>query len=244
MENKQQLLDSPMNKLGLGGAFNSHFYSKDMQQSEVITLTEFISLNQCIKANKDKFVCWRNSEVEEILYYRQFIKESISFKKLKSFLLENNFTHKDWMLLLPNVKTPKGLVPDLTFLDKKSLLNLPYHQVTETKLECRPAERIRYFFEHQGDELILVKEILSLTNIQVNSLGSSKSFMEKTFVNMQKKFKKYGLTEEDGPFMKIRFSWSQSKDDYVNDLIFNKDFSKEEAIIAVNFGVRAGWIVV
>lgn len=244
MENKQKLLNSPMNKLGLGGAFNNRFWNKDMQQSEVITLAEFICLNPFPKANKELFICWRTLEVKSKLYYGQFIKESRSFQKLKGFLLKNKFTHEDWMLLLPDVNTAKGLFPNLGLLSKQSLLNLPYHHVTETKLSCRPAEIIRYHVGHSSEQPILVKEIIDFTTDDVTTLvlGFSGKLMEKTLANIQRKFRRYGLTEKDGSFMKIHFSLTKSKDDYVNELTVNKGFSTEEAVMAVNFGIKAGWI--
>ncbi len=244
MENKQKLLDSPMNKLGLGGAFNNYFWSKDVQQSDVITLTEFISLNPFLKASKEIFICWRTPEIKRSIRHRTFIKESRSFQKLKNFLLKNKFTHEDWVLLLPNALTAKGLLPNLALLSKQSLLNLPYQHVTETKLSCRPAELIRYYFERSSEQPILVKDIINLTddNLQSSFFPPYKKTMEKTFVNIQKRFKRYNLTKEDGPFMKIDFSSKKSKDYYLNDLIHNKGFSKKEAITAINLGIKAGWI--
>lgn len=240
MENKQKLLDSPMNKLGLGGAFNSHFWNKRVSQSDVLTLSEFISLNPFLKGNKGKFICFRTPEIKREAYCRDFIKGSASFQKLKNFLLKNKFTHEDWILLLPDVKTSQGLVPDLSLLDKASLVNLSYHKVTGTKLHCQPSERIRDYLGYPSEKPILVKDILGLTHKQVKT----PRYMERTFVNIQKKFKKYGLTEEDGPFMEIHFSSTKSQYDYVNELISDKGFTKKEAILAVDLGIRAGWISV
>jgi len=244
MENKKKLSDLPMNKLGLGGAFNNYFFNKrGQQQSDVITLAEFFALNQSPRANKETFICWRTKEIKEkFLRFRGFKKESVSFQKLKIFLLKNKFTHEDWVLLLPKIKTSKGLIYDLSLLDKEVLLSLPYHKVTETKLNCHPARRICDCLNRSyDDQFILVKDILCLTNEQVKLLPG---YVEKTLINIQRRFKKHGLTDEDGPFMKINFSSVRSKDDYVNELIAIKGFSKKEAVLAVNFGIRAGWISV
>ena len=246
MENKQKLLELPMNNLGLGKAFNNWFCNNKLQQSEVITLSEFISLNQGLKSNQESLVCWRSIEVAKTLH-RSFVKESASFKKLKNFLLENKFTHKDFMLLLPEIKTAKGLLPDLSLLDKEILLELPYHKVTDTKLSCGPANRIlHYFFEvkkYPYQQTILVKDILGLTGDQLQLFFSGK-ILEKTFVSIQNKFKTYGLTGKDGPFMELPLPLTKTKEDYINDLIQNKSFSKQDAITAVDFGIIAGWIFV
>ena len=245
-ENKQKLLSLPMNKLGLGGAFNGWFYDKDIQQSDVITLAEFISLNQCLKINKEAFICWRDDEVGKRLH-RGLIKDSVSFKKLKVFLLKNNFTHKDWILLLPEIKTSKGMLPNLALLDKKILLELPYHRASNAKTSCAPANHIKYYFfenmDYPVDRPILVKDIINLTGKQIESYFPS-IILKRSLASIQKRFKECGFTEKDGPFMKLNLPLTKSKDDYINDLIENKNFSKKDALIAVELGIRVGWIFV
>ena len=250
-ENKKRLLELPMNKLGITGGFNGWFYNKHIEQQEVITLIEFISLNQHLKNGNERFICWRNDEIKKKLRIRDgFIKNSASFKKLKRLLLENGFDHQDWILLLSEIETPKGLVPNYALLDKKSLIELSLLKVTDIKENCWPASNLHIFIaEVESDfyQPILVKDILVLNGKKIDSMftrGYGSRTMEKTLISIQKKFREYGLSKEDGPFMSLNLPFTKSKKDYIEDLIQNKGFTSSEASTAVDFGIKAGWIQV
>ena len=247
-ENKKRLLGLPMNKLGITGGFNGWFCNKRMEQKDVVKLFEFISLNQHLKNQNEQFICWRNDDIKKKLRREGLTKRSASFKKLTKLLLENGFDHKDWILLLPEIKTSKGLVPNYALLDKKSLIELSLFKVTDIKESCMPATSLHIFISEVESTLyqpIQVKNILSLDGKKIDSLfkrGYGNQTLENTLISIQKKFREYGLSEEDGPFMSLNLPCTKSKEDYIEDLITNKGFTDSEASTAVYLGLKAGWI--
>lgn len=248
MENtkiKKQLLATPMNKLGLGGAFDSWFWGKHMQQKDVLSLKEFMNLNS-LKASTEKFICRRIESDQPSSC--GFIRRSKSWEKLKEFLLKSGFTHDDWAMLLPEVDSSAGVALDIKLLNKKILLSLPYLKVTDVKAVCGPARAIQHFFDSKGGPMmIVVKDMLSLTGEMIGSIlpsGCERRKLEKTFQGVQAQFKLYGLTERDGPFMKLKFPFTHSREYHVDDLVNNKNFTRKDADAAVDIGIKAGWIKV
>jgi hypothetical protein len=248
---KQELLNMQMNQLGLGGAFNRWFtiygLGQKTEKQDILTLRDFIGVNPGLKTNKEVFFCYKR-EGSRLMEWPGFIKDSKSFKKLRQFLLDNEFTYKDWILLLPDVDTPKGKRPDYSLLDKKTLLDQFVSRITGVKGACEPVQQLEYIF-HPEDKYYpkmstaTVEQMLSLTMEKIESVASIYSY-GRTLQIIQGKLKNFGFTSEDGPFMEIKFPESKSKDKFVEDLVRFKGFSRRDAKIAVEFGLRAGWIKV
>ena len=252
MKNKNELLNTQMNLLGLGGAFNGWFFrSWNMRQEQVMTLKEFIALNIVARTRNgsgqdipESFLCSSDEEMSNRAY-PGFKKGSTSWKKLKVFLLENKFSYKDWPMLLPEVETTQGKRPDYSLLDKKTLLLLPVYKVTGAKLASSPINDIGNELLNEKDpEKIKVSDIMKITSKDADTLSGEPQSIQKTLFNIQKKLKAYGFTEKDGPFMKAVWKKSYTEEDFVNELVHNKNFSRNDAITAVKFGVKAGWIIV
>ena len=242
---KTALLGLPMNQLGLGGLVNNHFFKpKYMKQEEVITLSEFISCNSGLKINEDSFLCSKNEDLKErvpSLDYG-FKKGSKSWKKIKTVLLENGFTHKEWILLLPDIKTAKGMFPNFALLKKDVLLDLPICKVTNIKESGEPYERLKdFFFKNEGTTRYISVSVRDIIMLDIKGAQSIYG-VEKTLISIKKKLTEYGFTGKDGPFMKLNFSKLESESDYIEDLINNRDFKRKEAETAVRLGIKAGWI--
>lgn len=249
---KKDLLNTPMNQLGLGGAFNNwFFYISYMTQDQVLTLEEFISLNVDIKTNNDVFTCIK-SEIEKAPIPKGFVKESKSWDKLRNFLIKNGFTQKDWILLLPTKKTGRGEVPDFKFLEKEMLLKMPVHKVTEVKPSCTPFKKIGNFILKEDwkgvPDQLKVEDILKLNPKKIRNQsfvqgydGFDRTVMH-TLLGIQKKFLEYGITEKDGLFMKAFLEPLKSEKSYIADLVQNLGFSPKDAQTAVSLGKKAGWI--
>jgi|GEM_PF-6404650 len=247
---KQELLNTQMNQLGLGGAFNRWFtiygLGQKTEKQDIFTLQEFISVNEVLKSNKEVLICYKR-EAGRIQNSPGFIKDSQSFKKLKKFLLDNCFTYEDWILLLPEVDSPKGKRPDYSLLDRKNLMDQSVSRVVGVKGLCEPVQQLEYIFHSENRYLrkstVTIREVLGLTMEIIESVASIYSY-GKTLLIIQRKLEDFGFTKKDGPFMEIKFPESKSKDKFVEDLVRFKGFSRRDAKIAVEFGLRAGWIKV
>ncbi len=247
MKTKNELLNTKMNELGLGGAFNNWFFDdKRMKQHEVLMLKDFITLNRDLKINTDEFVC--RVVASNPLDRRGFIKASTSWNKLKKFLLENNFTHDDWIMLLGEYKSSKGQVYDYSLLDKPTLFSLPVNKVTDAKANCQPLQTICSSITNSNDIKGLTVKVLLTTKQEILQARLGGHFLDRTIQHtlsgIQNRFFAYGLTQKDGPFMKMRFGSIKTSKDYVDDLVQNKKFTRNKAIRAVKLGIEAGWIQV
>lgn len=127
---KEQILQTKMTDLGLGDLFNGWF-----KKNPDITLKEFISLNNDeLKSTNAKCVSgigW--------LEKKQFCfsKSSWSFRKLKHFLLDNDFDHNDWILLLPAINDPRTRDYDISVLSTDQIRKLPLYQICNLKPSCK-----------------------------------------------------------------------------------------------------------
>ncbi len=255
LKKKKDLLNTQMNQLGLGKAFNGYFFnyykSSTMSQSDVLTLAEFITLNPKLITNNDMFVCWKTEDIKRQVH-QGLVKDSRSFIKLRNFLLENGFNQNDWILLLPTKKTGRGEVPDFKYLEKSIIRQMPVYKLTEVKPTCDPFRKICSFVF--GDtwtgnaEQLTVGDILKLSPKAIKHqslIGGWDCFDRttmRTFLGIQKKFSEHGLNEKDGPFMKAFLEPLNSVQSYVADLVQNEGFSKKEAETAVRVGKKVGWI--
>ena len=246
--NRRELFNAPMNNLGLGGAFNRWFTNcgdgQKIEKKDILTLIEFMGLNPNLMTNKDTFICHKKDLPCRPNHFG-FIKDSKSYKKLKQFLLDNQFDYKDWVHLLPDIETPKGKLPDLTLLDKDILGDQPFSIVTGVKKLRGPVQQLEYIYhpenQSQRKSTLSVNDVLGLNMDQITSVAYIKSY-GKTLQVIQRKFKELGFTAEDGPFMQINFPNSKKRENYIEDLIKFKGFTRTRAIRAVNDGIDAGWI--
>ncbi len=239
---KNTLLNTPMNKLGLGGALNNWFsYYGREKQDEVLTLGEFIKLNSDLKTQSETFRVWKNED--GLLYKLQkigFEKDSISWKKIYDFLINNGFAYKDWIQLLPNIQTPRGMCPNFALLDKKTLMTIPVHKIVDIKRSCNPYKRIQSYME-KWDEVLTVSDLLlGLSTEQVEYLAKHGD-TENAMGRIQKKLKDYGFTAKDGDLMKSKLlPEDRTTINYVKDLQ-NEGYAKKEAEFIVNIAVQKKW---
>lgn len=248
--NLKALLNTPMNELGLGGVFNSWFFRpKKMTQDQVITLKEFIALNPFMKVNGERFTCWRNDEVNNYISHG-FAKESASWIKLKDFLIMKGFTYQEWVMLLPNIKTDKGHVPDYKLLGKKILVEMPVCKITDVKPNCYPFRQISNATfgnerNHNDPFQLKVKDILCWTAAKINTefpLSERNRSVRHTFLSIQARLRQLGFGEKDSVFMKAYLFSLRTREDHIANLVQNKGFSRPEAVKAVALGIKAGWI--
>ena len=248
--NLKALLNTPMNKLGLGGVFNSWFFRpKKMTQDQVITLKEFIALNPFMKVNGERFTCWRDNDLQKYLSYG-FAKESASWIKLKEFLIMKGFTFKEWIMLLPNIKTNKGYVPDYKLLGKKILVDMPVCKITDVKPNCDPFRQISSATfgaerNHNDPFQLKVKDILRWTAAEINTEFPSSEknrAVRNTFLSIQGRLRHLGFGEKDSVVMKAYLFSLRTREDHITYLVQNKEFSRTDAVKAVAFGIKAGWI--
>lgn len=247
---KKHFLQTQMNRLGFGGAFNKIFedsYSGRAQridQSDVITLQEFFDLNQSLAYTNDFFVC---DKVRKGMYVSP---TSIVYKRFVEFLINNGFTYKDWINLLPKTKRVQGGVTfDLSLLSKEQVLRCTIQSVTGINtdssfyhdlIEVVKGVRSEDYFGIS----VTVKELLSMTYKEIQKIYDAEYSLrsyETTFELIQKKLQSFGFTKDDGIFMEIVFQVKTSES-MIELLIQTKGFDREKAKLAVELGLEAGFI--
>lgn len=218
------LLIAPMNKLGLGTRFNSHFFypKRDiMKQEEVLTLGEFLKLNTQPLVGKESFIVWKSEDARKKIWNPDnFTVVSDAFKKLKSFLLENNFDYNDWIMLLPAVEDSQyGSRFKYELLNKKRLNELWLHRIARIKVNGIPYRNLWWIINPDGDyrrdffkSLVTVGQVLQLDDNFFKQGPPSSVYPItwdtselKSVPKIQEKLRAYGFSEEDGPFMSLKF---------------------------------------
>lgn len=215
---KQDILLTPMNKLGLGTRFNSHFfYSKRnlMNQEEVITLDEFLKLNNQPLVGKEGFIVWKSEDARKKIWNSDnFTVVSDAFSKLKSFLLENNFDYNDWIMLLPITEDPQYRFRfKYELLSKEKLSKIWIHRISGIKANSIPYRNLWWIVNPNGDNRnickppITVEQVLGLdTGMLFHDGGPTwHSHQLKSIPKIQKKLREYGFSEKDGVFMTLEF---------------------------------------
>lgn len=197
LSRKEQLLCTAMNKLGLGGVFNTWFTSRFMRQSEVITLREFIEFNSQAVNRKQKLVTWKNDETKKVLQYRNFTLYSRSWDRLYHFLISEGFTCRDWVLLFPQIDA------DFDFFQIKNedLPFLPLFQFAN----MRPNHKIHLCIQQRvtknPTKIVLLKDILRFTEKEVRHLVKTQRHYKTWLMKLQTKLIYYKLT---GPFTEVQ----------------------------------------
>lgn len=258
---KKQLLNSQMNRLGFKGAFNNYFEDNNsfrkqqrIPQEQVITLQEFFDLNKSLVFTNDFFICSKVDRKNPMI-----IKlDSVVYKKFKQFLIDNGFTHQDWINLLPKTKRLQGgLTFDLSLLSKEQVLGCSIESATGINVSSHFYRRLFQVIKNTELERpycnrLTVRELLQITDTQIDEVfghkysfgdhkGDTRRSFENTFGLIQKKLFGFGFTKEDGNFMKKVFE-VKTVESLVELLIQTKGFNKEKAELAVKLGLEAGFI--
>ncbi|MBP9821578.1 MAG: hypothetical protein KBC98_01700 [Candidatus Pacebacteria bacterium] len=208
IKDKETLLETPMNRLGLGNVFNKYFLQQTMRQDQVFTVNQFFEANKSIRqAITRGIVCVSTSTT--IPFRKRFIKRSSKpFQVFLEFLTSHGFTSRDWIMLLP-----KGVAGRLDYgkLSHEQLKTLPVFQVTYVTATGRPMKWIAaaFFGDERQSSSISVQEILMLNQKDVfkkiSKKGKEYYSVLYTFSVIQKKLVEYGFGTQYA-FMKIDFS--------------------------------------
>ncbi len=244
--NKEVLLNTKMDQLGLGKRLNGYFchkgisYLKDTPVEQIFTLREFIEQNQLMDRPSvyTFFITSITNGVTSMDSVRRLPKKGLTWQKLKGFLLDKGFTPQDWIHLTPEVKTSKGMKPDFSKMEKSDLLKMDVRLVSSihssTSL-CILAHRIEEI-DPDFEDNVTVGKVLLIPEINTNS----KSFQQ-TMYSLQKHFKSFGLTGVDGPFMEIEFIKEKTYNHFVNEAMA-KGRSRHKAEVLVSAAMNLGWI--
>ena len=207
-KNKEILLQTPMNELGLGDVFNRRFFQRSMRQGQVFTLLQFFEANRSIhQAVTRGILCVPPNTA--IPFRKRFIKrDSKAFQIFREFLIDNGFTSSDWIMLLP-----KGAGGRLDYgkLSHEQLQTLPVFQVTHVTATGRPMKWIAsaFFGDERQSSNISVQEILMLSQKvvfkKISKKGKEYYGVLYTFSVIQKKLVECGFGTQYA-FMKIDFS--------------------------------------
>lgn len=260
---KKQLLNTQMHKLGLPSLVTKHFFdAKYDKEEDVLMLKEFFELNHELFTNKTAFF----TKKDQVRRFRNnyshnegFLKTSKTWHILKDFLLKHNFTHRDCLHLLD--KESSGV----QLLSKKQILSLPvevmftrpvFYQIIEYLYGQEPVSDYykdkssydramrNYAKKYHGTT---VAQIIALTGKDVNNIFKKEdSFWRQYRIslhNIQKKFKGWGLTKKDGPFMGLYlYPTCHTKKEFMTYLITEKGFTAPAANLALVLGMEAGWV--
>lgn len=261
---KNQLLNTKMHKLGLPNLVVNHFFNpRHDSEDEVVTLKEFFELNHEIFTHNTAFFTKKSQKRRFFNNYPHnegFLKTSKTWQILKGFLLENNFTHRDCIHLLEKEHE------NVALLSKKQILSLPverifpkyhfFYQIIEYMYGREP-RRTDYKYQGFYDRAMksyatklhgtTVAQILALTGKDINLIfnKSDRSWREyrMSLHNLQKKFKSWGLTKYDGPFMALYlYPTCHTKKEFIIRLTTEYGFDISEARMAAELGKKAGWI--
>lgn len=245
---KEILLSTTLENLGVKGLVSKakiKYWQKDNQSFP--TLKEFIEANNSILLKQ---------EARFNLY--GIAVQSLAWKDLKNFLINEGFTSKDFIMLCPKKKVGLGNSYDLATLSKEQIKNLTigeiFHSIhTSSRYGDNDALKLLgnmylHNFSPNVDEYpkepYLIKNLLNVFNVDNPNIlfkySDRRGFV--SLAGIQKALKKLGFTEKDGYFMSMIFTNLHPKQYYVDRLINEKDFSEAEATEAVEIGLRAGWI--
>lgn len=221
-DNKAELLQTSMMDLPLGTSFKKCFDLTDDRDVPIYTnlrvptLAEFIDLNPYLKYHTSDFRDFRKN-------HTLFNKRSKKWKLLKAFLINSGLTSEDWPMLVPQKMENSKMVDDFSRLSKAKILGMPIQVI------C-PGKATRYM------EKDTVAEVLNLEEGDYRRKQS-------TYFSIKQKLYSLGFRSGDGYLMRFKFpALTKTKLQHIKFLQENKSFSYKDAIQAVNFGLRAGWI--
>lgn len=203
--NKEVLLNTPMNQLGLDRSFGTLFEGG----SRVLTLAEFFKRNSSLFYVKYEspvriyfFQCFSESDT---FSHEKFKRASRSFQNLYELLRKQGFTHHDWVFLLDKVGRGEF---DYRQLSKNMLRTFPLARIVDIKVAMLPVSSSPFsqiteliFGEEVNPFSITVEDFISLKGVKIICKNSR---LRKTLQIIQQELRDYGFTQKDGPFMGIR----------------------------------------
>ncbi len=192
---KEQIRNTHLNKLGLGGRFDWWFCDKKMKQDEVILVREIIVNNPYALTKREPLVIWKNDKIKKILQHRKFSMFSKSWKKLEDFLLAEDFTNEDWILLPPK-EGYTALNMD-SGLDKISI-----SQITYLRQNTGVCWRIRQIVFEDSEKTVSIQDFLNLSFEDTRKILKGNRHYKRAFVYAQGVFRENSL---HGSFMDIKF---------------------------------------
>jgi len=262
-KSKKQLLNTKMNKLGLPKLVVNHFYHPRDSEDNVVTLKEFFEMNHELFTQRTAFFTKRiqiKRFLNNFAHIHGFLKKSKAWQILREFLLENNFTHRDCIHLIEKEHE------NVFLLSKKQILSLPvedifpkdnvFYQIIEYLYGQEP---VSDYYKYKGsyDRAMknyatkmhgtTVAQILALTGKDIDLIfNKNDSFWRQyrmSLHNLQQKFKSWGLTKYDGPFMSLYlYPTCHTKKEFIIRLTTENGFTVSEARMAAELGKKAGWI--
>jgi len=243
---QEKLLNTPMHQLGIPGRFNGRFYHKEFKYSgDVMTLKQFIEYNNKIMPSGERFICFKPGTVQRYPFVGDGIKRNSScWFNLKKFLLANGFTAEHFIHLLPLVTETKNYRRlDYAALGKEKVNKLPFEKVLGIKSTGQNYLAIKKFMKfkrgHLDGQVVTIKDILSLNNNDINTIYAycaHRAWLTPVLNSMQRKLKDLKFTEDDGAFLSVKMTNSKTKDYHIMRLVKHRDFSLEEARLAVELG--------
>lgn len=199
-----------MNKLGLKISFNRYFLDetsttylvrgelRPMRQSDVLSLDEFFELNS-ISGRSVKSLITRKPEFKP--KKNALSVNTTSFYNLKDLLEKKGFNCEDWIWL-----ADKKL--RIEELPKEKILELPITEVFGIYSNCLPMKNIGDFFFAPA-EMILVKDLMIIDDETISN--SSLLLAVPTLQITQRRLRRYGFNDSDGPFMRASLDFFTRK---------------------------------
>jgi len=188
-----------MNKLGLNRSFNRYFLDetsatylvkgelRPMRQSDVLSLEEFFELNSNSGRNV-RFLITRKPEFKP--KKNSLSVSTTSFYKLKALLEEKGLSSDDWIWLAERKLT-------IEELPKEKMLDCSIVDILGSYRGCSPMKTISQFFGLPVEQ-VLVKDLMALDDETISSMLSALL----TLQTMQRRLRRYGFNDNDGPFMR------------------------------------------
>jgi len=197
-ENKKNALETKMNNFGLGQSFDRYFFSKDnpkMNQEDVLTLQEFINLNQAPR--EERFLETRKKEFKKGKYHL-LDKQTTSCVKLIELLKEMEFNHQDWAVISKEKRKPV-----LKNMAKDKIMNLPAMEIIGMYEGCCPAKIIADYFKKPHKE-IYIRDLMQLNDqIIFEEMREIISAIQR----VQRRLRRHGLKDRDGLFMEAHLDF-------------------------------------
>ena len=203
LSSKEELLETPMNLLGLGMHFNKYFFEnsekryfingvlRTMEQSDVLSLKEFIELNH--EKNKSSYLITRRTGFDP--KKNELYRQTTSTSKLIDFLTKAELDYQDCFLLM-NDKHEKML----SELTKDELMELPAFFLVANYYKENLVFVLNRYFKRDWLDPVLIKDIMSIDD----DIASSPKIIRigLALQRMQRRLRRYGFNDGDGKFMR------------------------------------------
>jgi hypothetical protein len=245
---KQEMLATTLDKLGIEG-FPSRTELDSWQRSG----KQFPTLEEFINANNSRLL----TSYDKYNLYPAGIWD-VSIKLLKFILLNNGFTVNDWIMLCPRINAGGGKGQyDLSALPKEWIKNSPLESFTKIAFKSsliarKLPEMLEVCFKKMPSAINnpiayeTVGDFLNLFTpefqVFLSTVDRKKRSPYLSMFSLQNVLRALGFDQNDGYFMSLVNPWEKTKQYYVNQLMNAHNFSSEDAMIAVDLGLKVGWI--